>query len=101
MNLISCKEYEEKKSSQDMILIDVREQSEWAAGHIEEAVHIPLKILDLVIEERIPDKKKHIVMCCQAGGRASLAADIVRRRGYEQVSVLDGGYGEYCRMRNS
>ena len=78
------------------ILLDVREQDEWDAGHIEEAQHIALSILGLVAEERIPNKKTQIILCCRSGGRASMAFDMLKKLGYENLAILDGGYQAYC-----
>ena len=96
MSLITCKEYATLPDDPERVVIDVRRLDEWEAGHMDEAVHIQLKILEAVVEERLPNKKAHIIMCCQAGGRAAVSADILRSLGYTNVQVLDGGFDAYC-----
>lgn len=95
MTLLSIEEYKKKKAEGTILTVDVREMDEWNEGHIDDAVHIPLKILEFVAEERIPDKETCIVMCCRSGGRASVAADILAKLGYSDIRVLDGGFIAY------
>jgi rhodanese-related sulfurtransferase len=74
------------------ILMDVREESEWANGHAAQAVHLGKGILERDIEKRFPDPEIPIIMYCGGGYRSALTADVARRMGYKNVSSLIGGY---------
>jgi len=73
-------------------LVDVREESEWAAGHIKGAVHLGKGIIERDIETKIPDKKAEIVLYCGGGFRSALAADNLQKMGYTNVWSMDGGW---------
>lgn len=73
-------------------LIDVREQSEWDAGFIQKAHHIPKSALPLEIEKLIPEKEACIVLYCRAGYRSALAAMTLQEMSYTNVYSLQGGY---------
>ena len=79
----------------DVILIDVREQNEWDAGHIAGAVHIPLKTLAEKIEAFVSDRNAIVVCQCAAGRRSLAAGAILRQMGYADVSSLAGGIKEW------
>lgn len=97
MNTISCDEYEQLAlSGTPFIMLDVRNQDEYEAGHMEDALLIPLHVLPLKAAEMLPDKAMKIITCCQHGGRASQAAAYLVSEGYEDVVVLHGGYQGYC-----
>ncbi|NJL99143.1 MAG: sulfurtransferase [Synechococcaceae cyanobacterium RM1_1_27] len=72
-------------------LVDVREDSEWAGGHIAGAIHLGKGILERDIETRIPDKDADIVVYCGGGYRSALAADNLQKMGYRHVRSMDGG----------
>ena len=74
------------------ILIDTREDSEWAAGHAAGAIHLGKGIIERDIEARIPDKSATIVLYCGGGFRSALAADNLKKMGYEHPISLDGGW---------
>jgi rhodanese-related sulfurtransferase len=74
------------------VLIDVREDSEWAAGHAAGAVHLGKGIIERDIETQIPDKNKTLVLYCGGGYRSALAADALRQMGYKNAISLDGGW---------
>jgi rhodanese-related sulfurtransferase len=73
-------------------LVDVREDREWAQGHLPGAEHLGKGIIERDIEVRIPDVDAEIVLYCGGGFRSVLAADNLRRMGYTRVSSMDGGY---------
>jgi rhodanese-related sulfurtransferase len=73
-------------------LIDVREDSEWARGHLPGAIHLGRGILDRDIEALIPDTSADIVLYCGGGYRSALAADALQRMGYTNVKSMDGGF---------
>lgn len=72
-------------------LVDVREEGEWADGHLPGAVHLGRGVLERDIEEAIPDLDAEIVLYCGGGYRSALAADNLRRMGYRRVASMDGG----------
>ena len=74
------------------ILMDVREDSEWAAGHAQNAIHLGKGILERDLEKTIPNPETEIVMYCGGGYRSVLTADVAQRMGYRKVASLIGGY---------
>jgi rhodanese-related sulfurtransferase len=73
-------------------LVDVREESEWAAGRAPGARHIGRGILERDVETIIPDKDADIVLYCGGGYRSALAAESLQKMGYRRVISMDGGY---------
>ena len=83
---------ERQSRGEAFTLVDVREDSEWAAGHLPGAVHVGKGVIERDIEAAIPDKDAEIVLHCGGGFRSSLAADSLQRMGYTNVASLDGGW---------
>jgi rhodanese-related sulfurtransferase len=79
-------------SPEKPIMIDVREDSEWARGHIPGAIHLGRGVIERDIERTIPDKTSQIVLYCGGGFRSALAADNLRKMGYTNVISMDGGW---------
>jgi rhodanese-related sulfurtransferase len=75
-----------------VVLVDVREDNEWAKGHATQAIHLGKGILERDIEKTIPDPQTEIIMYCGGGYRSVLTADVAKRMGYRNVSSLIGGY---------
>jgi rhodanese-related sulfurtransferase len=73
-------------------LVDVREESEWARGHLPSAVHLGKGIIERDVEMRFPDKAGEIVLYCGGGFRSALSADTLQKMGYSKVSSMDGGW---------
>ena len=73
-------------------LVDVREDSEWANGHLPGAVHIGKGVIERDIESKIPDHNAEIVLYCGGGFRSALAADALLKMGYTNVWSMDGGW---------
>ncbi|AXQ29088.1 sulfurtransferase [Solimonas sp. K1W22B-7] len=73
-------------------LIDVREESEFAAGHVENAEWIGKGVIERDIEGKYPDKKKPLYLYCGSGFRSVIAADNLQKMGYSQVYSVDGGW---------
>jgi rhodanese-related sulfurtransferase len=73
-------------------LIDVREESEFAAGHVKGAEWIGKGILERDIEGKHPDKAEPLYLYCGGGFRSALAADNLQKMGYTQVVNVDGGW---------
>jgi len=84
---------EYKKMPRDRhVLIDVREDGEWTAGHAAGAIHLGKGIIERDIENQIPDKSKTLVLYCGGGFRSALAADALQKMGYTDAISLDGGW---------
>jgi len=74
------------------VLMDVREDGEWQAGHATQAVHLGKGILERDLEKTVPDMGTEIILYCGGGYRSVLAADAAQRMGYRNVHSLIGGY---------
>jgi len=74
------------------VLVDTREDCEWADGHVAGAVHLSRGIIERDIETRYPDRAIELVLYCGGGFRSALAADNLQRMGYTNVVSLDGGW---------
>ena len=74
------------------VLVDTREESEWAAGHVAGAVHLGKGIIERDIETKVPDKGTKLILYCGGGFRSALVADNLRQMGYRQAISLDGGW---------
>jgi rhodanese-related sulfurtransferase len=77
------------------VLVDIREDHEWAAGHASDAVHLGKGIIERDIEAQVPRKDTKLVLYCGGGYRSALAADALRLMGYENAISLDGGWRAY------
>jgi rhodanese-related sulfurtransferase len=75
-----------------LTLIDVREESEWARGHLPGAVHRGKGVIERDIEQSFPDKDAPLVLYCGGGFRSALAADNLQKMGYTNVISMDGGW---------
>ena len=73
-------------------LVDVREESEYGAGHLPKALHVSKGVLERDIERIIPDIHAQIILYCGGGFRSALAADNLQKMGYRDVYSMDGGY---------
>ncbi len=83
---------ERMSSHPQTILLDVREDYEWNAGHVQNSVHLGKGILERDIEKRFPDLETPILMYCGGGFRSILTADVAQKMGYNQVASIVGGY---------
>ena len=73
-------------------LVDVREESEFAAGHLPGAVHIGKGVIERDIEAKVPDPATPLVLYCGGGFRSVLAGDALLKMGYTNVISMDGGW---------
>ena len=73
-------------------LVDVREDSEWAKGHLPGAIHLGKGIIERDIENAVPGKATPLVLYCGGGYRSALAADNLQKMGYTDVKSMDGGW---------
>ncbi len=81
-----------KKSQTNLVLIDVREQDEWTAGHFPESVYMGKGVIERDIEAKYPDHSIKLVLYCGGGYRSALAAQALKKMGYNDVINLDGGW---------
>lgn len=79
-------------SGESLVLVDVREESEFASGHIAGAVHLGKGILERDVEARFPDQGAQIILYCGGGFRSALSADAMQQMGYTDVWSMDGGW---------
>lgn len=77
------------------ILVDVREESEFAKDHLPGAIHLGKGIIERDIEARVPDLGAEIVLYCGGGFRSALAADNLQKMGYTNVISMDGGIRDW------
>jgi rhodanese-related sulfurtransferase len=73
------------------MLVDVREESEYAKDHLPGAIHLGKGVIERDIEARVPDLKAEMVLYCGGGFRSALAADNLQKMGYTNVISMDGG----------
>ena len=74
------------------VLVDVREDLEWQAGHAAPAMHIGKGVIERDVERRIPDKHAEVILYCGGGFRSALAGDAMRTMGYTNVTSMAGGW---------
>jgi rhodanese-related sulfurtransferase len=79
-------------AGEKILMVDTREDSEWARGHIPGAIHLSKGVIERDIEKTIPDKNTNIVLYCGGGFRSALAADNIQKMGYGSVISMDGGW---------
>lgn len=79
------------KGANDLIVLDVRERDAFEAGHIPTAQHLPRGVLELKVNEALPDPTARIVTYCEYGKISTLAAATLRRMGFTRTVALDGG----------
>jgi rhodanese-related sulfurtransferase len=79
-------------AGEKLILVDVREDNEWAKGHLPGAVHMGKGVIERDIEQRVPDPTTKLVLYCGGGFRSALVADNLQRMGYTNVESMDGGW---------
>ncbi|MBV9470729.1 MAG: hypothetical protein JOZ57_15930, partial [Abitibacteriaceae bacterium] len=77
------------------VLIDVRENDEFRAGHLPGARGIGRGVLEYHIADEVPDTETEIILYCRGGNRSALAADALREMGYTNVFSMSGGYREW------
>jgi rhodanese-related sulfurtransferase len=93
VNEISIAEAQARlKANPKIVLMDVREDSEWQKGHAVEAVHLGKGVLERDLETQYPDPNTEIIMYCGGGFRSALTADAAQKMGYNKVYSMIGGY---------
>jgi rhodanese-related sulfurtransferase len=79
-------------AGQKFVLVDVREDNEWAAGHLPGAIHLGKGIIERDIEKTVTDPAAKIILYCGGGFRSALAGDSLQKMGYTNVESMDGGW---------
>jgi rhodanese-related sulfurtransferase len=74
-----------------LLIVDVREESEFAKDHLPGAVHLGKGILERDIEQKVPDVNAEIILYCGGGFRSALSADALQKMGYKNIISMDGG----------
>lgn len=77
------------------LLVDVREESEWNAGHLPRAIHLGKGVIERDIENRVPDNNQEVILYCGGGFRSALVADVLQKMGYTNVWSMDGGFRDW------
>ena len=77
------------------VLIDVREESEYAKDHLPGAIHLGKGIIERDIEARVPELNTEMILYCGGGFRSALAADNLQKMGYTKVISMDGGIRDW------
>jgi rhodanese-related sulfurtransferase len=80
----------------EAVLIDVREESDWREGHAVGARHLSRGVIELEIEEQVPDPSQPIICYCGGGSRSALVAESLQKMGYTNVRSLAGGMKAWC-----
>ena len=83
------------KRGEKFLLVDVREESEFAKDHLPGAIHLGRGIIERDIEGKYPDLKTELVLYCGGGFRSALAADNLQKMGYTNVISMDGGIRDW------
>ena len=78
-------------------IVDVREESEFAAGHLPGALHIGKGVIERDIEAKVPDAASPLVLYCGGGFRSALAAEALQKMGYTSVISMDGGWSGWVK----
>ena len=73
------------------LLVDVREESEYAKDHLPGAIHMGKGVIERDVEARVPDLNAEMILYCGGGFRSALAADNLQKMGYTNVISMDGG----------
>lgn len=82
----------QRRKAEGAVLVDVREDREWEAGHAAGAIHIGKGVIERDIEKTVPDKDAQIILYCGGGYRSALAAKSLGEMGYRNVLSMKGGW---------
>ncbi len=88
---VSAAEAKEEQST-GALLIDVREAEEFGKSHAQGAIHLSKGVIELKIEEAVPDVAASIICYCGGGSRSAMAADNLQKMGYTNVASMVGGF---------
>src|SRR5712692_897537 len=79
-------------AGETLTFVDVREDNEWARGHLPRAVHLGKGVIERDIEQRVPDTNAKLILYCGGGFRSALVAENLQKMGYNNVESMDGGW---------
>jgi rhodanese-related sulfurtransferase len=79
-------------AGEKFLLVDVREESEFARGHLPGAVHMGKGVIERDVEAKVPDPRTKMILYCGGGFRSALAAENLQKMGYSNVESMDGGW---------
>jgi len=82
-------------SGDKFVLVDVREESEYAKDHLPGAIHLGRGVIERDIEARVPELNTEMILYCGGGFRSALAADNLQKMGYTNVISMDGGIRDW------
>lgn len=88
-----------KEELKKMVIIDVRTQAEWDAGHLDDAILIPLDVITKEITDKVKDKNTPIALYCRSGRRSGIATTQLREMGYKNVENY-GGFNQASQTLN-
>jgi rhodanese-related sulfurtransferase len=102
INLITVEDFESKLNfDQDFVLLDIRTEKEYLAGHIKNAVWLPRGFIEFKIQKLIDDPETEIILYCKRGSRSALTAYTLLKMGYKNVFNLEGGFEKWVVDGNS
>jgi rhodanese-related sulfurtransferase len=79
-------------NGEKFLLVDVRDDHEWANGHLPGAVHMSRGLIERDIEVKVPETSSKMILYCGGGFRSALVADNLQKMGYSNVESMDGGW---------
>jgi rhodanese-related sulfurtransferase len=79
-------------AGEKFLLVDVREDNEWANGHLPGAVHLGRGVIERDIETQVPETGTKMILYCGGGFRSALVAENLQKMGYRNVESMDGGW---------
>jgi rhodanese-related sulfurtransferase len=88
---IDADEFKLDYAYDDICIVDVRKENEFEAGHVDGAVNVALQDLDEQLG-KIKDKDENIYMHCLSGYRSMIAASLLKRKGYQHIKNIYGGW---------
>jgi rhodanese-related sulfurtransferase len=83
------------KANPNAVLVDVREDREWEAGHAAQAKHLGKGVIERDIETAVPDHSTELILYCGGGFRSALAGDALQKMGYTNVWSMAGGWRDW------
>jgi rhodanese-related sulfurtransferase len=82
-------------AGEKLLIVDVREESEFARGHVPGSVHLGKGIIERDIEAAVPDTSAEVILYCGGGFRSAIAADNLKKMGYTNAVSMDGGWRDW------
>lgn len=90
---LTLAEFAQLSGQNGAVVVDVRGGEEWSNGHIPAAVHLPLVELEQRLDE-LP-RGRPLIVHCQSGPRAAIAASLLKAKGFSDVRLFTGGFAEW------